>query len=38
MPEIEWTNTVEGKLAKMLEKCFSPGVIELESVGGTVMQ
>ena len=34
MPEITLTRAVEGEKAERLQKCFSPGVIELDNIDG----
>ena len=34
LPEITLLQTVEGSLAEKLQKCFSPGVIEIDRVKG----
>ncbi|MBN3317826.1 RPAC1 protein, partial [Atractosteus spatula] len=34
LPEITLLQPVEGELAEKLKRCFSPGVIEIESAGG----
>ncbi|TRY85030.1 hypothetical protein DNTS_026935 [Danionella cerebrum] len=34
LPEITLLETIEGEQAERLQRCFSPGVIELENVNG----
>ncbi|KAL3872987.1 hypothetical protein ACJMK2_036152 [Sinanodonta woodiana] len=34
LPEITLTRPIEGELAKKLQRCFSPGVIEIDSKNG----
>lgn len=38
LPEIRLTRNVEGEEAKLLQKCFSPGVIEIDSSGKAVVK
>ncbi|KAL4641143.1 DNA-directed RNA polymerases I and III subunit RPAC1-like [Arapaima gigas] len=35
LPDITLLRPVKGEMAERLKRCFSPGVIELENVGGT---
>ncbi|KAK3595011.1 hypothetical protein CHS0354_003739 [Potamilus streckersoni] len=34
LPEITLTHQIEGELAKKLQRCFSPGVIEVDNING----